>query len=295
MDFIVEVGTNQQKELIVQELSSVFGSIVKYIQLPIEIKQVIIADDFDLTVNKILKLDHYKSKRGNIAFAKTIPIDDGIVLVFSHYLFSDEHNDQTRMQIFLHEYFHVFTKCVFPKILCNTKAESVYLETIYNLYDEYFANRKSFEIMPVIYNDFTKKYKKSHILHLNRFIKSISNDCDYYLKIQDEIQKHKLHRDIDIFLKNTSNPIDAVTKSLAFIYSYFDHNVKLKRLEPLLLKSKFFKNQTKNFFEFLKTNYEQNNFDLSDGIKKIENFLINLGIKLEGNESERFWCHVIDI
>ena len=121
MEITVEVGTKQQKELIHQELS-IIKSIADALTPPPAITKIVVPANFDKAANLLQNTNHYKSERGNLAVAKNIPQDNGVALVFSPLLYTDEHDNHTRMQIYTHEFFHVVSKTMFPQIPKNSQS-----------------------------------------------------------------------------------------------------------------------------------------------------------------------------
>lgn len=294
MEIVVEVGTEQQRELIHQELS-IIKSITDALEPPPKITKLVVPANFDEAVNTLQNTNHYKSERGNLAVAKNIPQENGVALVFSPLLYTEGHDNQTRLQIYIHEFFHVVSKSFFPQIPQNSQTDFIYLSNIYTLFDEYYANRKSYNVTENIYPNLSYLYRKNNALHLKDFIESVLGDCNYYKNIRGEMSKFRSHANVETFLKNSDNSLDAATKSLVYIYSYFDHNPKTKRLEPLLEKSHFFDDQTKSLMEFFKKKYEENDFDLFGARELIETFMMNFGVKFKDMENGQLYCHVLDI
>jgi hypothetical protein len=294
LEIIVEVGTEQQKEFIIQELS-VIKTLTEAFDLPKKISKLIVPADFDDTVNHLQNTNHYKSERGHLAFAKNIPQENGVAIVISPLLYTDEHEYHTRLQIYTHEFFHVVSKSLFPEIPQNSQADSIYYRNIYTLFDEYYANRNSYEVTEQICHDLSQRYKKYNAVNLKSFIKSVSGDGDFYTIICEEIRKFRFHADVETFLKKTDNAFDAAAKSFIYIYSYFDHNPKLKRLEPLLEQSPFFDARTKLLMKYFRDKYGEGNFELFGARKLVEDFMLNFGVKFEDMENGQLYCHVIDI
>jgi len=294
LEIIVEVGTEQQKELIYQELS-IIRMITDALEPPPKITQVIVPTDFHKAVNTLQNTIHYKSERGNLAIAKNIPQENGVAIVFSPLLYTDGFDNHTRLQIYTHEFYHVVSKSFFPQIPQDSRSDFIYFSNIYTLFDEYYANRKSYELTEQVYKELSHLYKKSNATHLKGFIQSVLGNCAYYIKIREEISKFRFHANVETFLKNSDNSFDAASKSLVYIYSYFDHNPKTKRLEPLLERSHFFDEQTKLLMQYLRNKYEENDFKLFSARELIENFMMKFGIKFEDMENGQLYCHVLDI
>jgi hypothetical protein len=294
VDITIEIGTDQQKELIYQELS-IIETINNSLPSPLQIVKILVPSNFDDAVNILENSNHYKSVRGNIAIGKNIKIENGVALVFSPFLYTEAYDAQIRFQIYSHEFFHVVSESLFPEIPSNSRSDYIYFTNLYTLFDEYYANRKSYSFTEDIFKNMSHKYKLHHAIGLNNFIKSISENCKYYNNIKHEIQKFRSHADIDTFWKNIDFSFDAAAISLCYIYSSFDHNIKLKKLDTLLKKSHFFNNNTKLLFDYIRIKYEENNVDLFDGRELIENSMMNFGLKVEDVGNGKVYCHVLDI
>ena len=79
MEIIVEIGTNQQKELICQELETV-RTMIETLSLPSQqISKLIVPANFDETVNSLQGSNNYRSERGNLAVAKNVGSTDILV------------------------------------------------------------------------------------------------------------------------------------------------------------------------------------------------------------------------
>ena len=77
LDIIIEIGTEEQKELISKELS-IIKKISRDFNPPPPITQIIVPEDFERKVNDILGVEHYKSQRGgHSVIAKNVPTVNG--------------------------------------------------------------------------------------------------------------------------------------------------------------------------------------------------------------------------
>lgn len=294
MDILVEIGSEQQKEQIKKELGLI-QSIYSSFNLPIPLKRIIIPEDFDATVNELQNSKDYFSRRDeHIAVAKNIIKSEGIFLIFSKDLFTRSHDSFTRLQMYLHELLHAYNTHRKPELRKESLCEYQYLSNLYILFDEYCANRKSFEIIAEIFPKTSFRYKRSNYCHLKGFIKTINGDHVYHKNICSKISEFRSHGNIDTFLKNLNSLFDQIAKSIIYIYSYIDCTNKGSKFEPLILESKFMNEKTLKLIEFFRSKYENNNFDLFDGKLLIEDFMKNFGMKFE-DTSNGLYCHVLDI
>ena len=296
MEIIVEIGTDEQKERIYKELS-IIDQIAKSLSIPPEaIPKVIVPENFDETINSFTKLNRqYKSQRGHLAIAKNLPLEDGTVLVFSPLLYTSEFDGFMRMQIYSHEVLHVDSKFLFPKIPNDSMADFEYFTQFYRLFDEYYANRMSYEITEDFFEKLSFKYRKHNAAHLKGFIESITENDELFNNIQREIFEFRIHSDLNFFLNNFWKFFETASLSFVYIYSMFDHNPKLKRLEPILTKSPFFDDDVKSLMEYFRTKFEEGNYNFFNDKELIVNFIMNFGLEFECFGKDKYYCHVLDI
>ena len=69
MEIVVEVGTEDQKEIIKSEISMIYG-LIDEIEPRINLHQVIIPINFEDTVRDLSGNQDYKAIRGQVALAK---------------------------------------------------------------------------------------------------------------------------------------------------------------------------------------------------------------------------------
>ena len=293
MKITIEVGTEEQKELIRQELLFI-AELCETIENPPKITGIWVPSDFDNTVNILQGTTDYVSERGHLAVAKNVIQEQGTALVFSPLLFTDSHDNQTRLQIYLHEFWHTLNKQIFPEIPKDSLAKYEYFQTIYILYDEYSANRKSFELTEKGFPNASDRYKRLTRNSVTGFLRDIIKAEKHYQYILKEIFKFRLHANVSLFLKNTRDIFDLIAKSLVYFYSYVHHYQKHERLIKFLNGSKFVDENAFSLVDFLKTKYEEGDTDLVDGLIYLKNFMKKFGIEFE-DKPEGLYCHVIDI
>ena len=131
MKIVIEIGTEAQKELIANELN-VVKVFCENMPDPPSICEIWVPENFDQKVNELQGSNDYISNRGdNIAVAKNIYIGNETALVFSRELFTDIHDNQTRMQMILHEFYHTINRKVFPELPKGSPATHDYLQILY--------------------------------------------------------------------------------------------------------------------------------------------------------------------
>lgn len=292
LKIIVEIGTEEQKRIIEKELS-VVNIISSHLEEPPLISQIIVPENFDDKVNEIQGSNHYRSLRGHLAIAKNVNTNDGVDLILSKCLYTDDHDNITRLQILIHEYIHAINKGRFPSIETDSHSKSLYLKNLYSLFDEYDANRKSFKIVEEIFPNVSHRYKLNNGRHLKSFIKSLL-DAEKANKIHLEINTFRYHADVDLFLQNIDPIFDELSKSIIYSFSYIDSHNNLKKIEPILAKSHFINSKTEKLISFFRQKYDNSDPDLFDGIELIEGFMENFGMKFEDTH-QGLYSHVLDI
>lgn len=294
MEIIVEIGTMEQKQTIINELK-IIEPLLDIFDPPLNLKKVIVPIDFIKTINQIQNTNSFHSDRGQeqIVAAKTIELSESCILVFSPTLYTEGYDNQIRMAIYLHELIHAINYRKIPQSIAKSFSYSRLFSNLYILYDEYYANRKSFEITDCIYPNKSKIFTKFIKGGFNGHLQSLINN-GYYEKIKSEIRKFRIDGNIVLFLKEVTDIFDAAAKAIVYSYSYIDHFDFAKKQVCLIDKSNFINEKTKSLVDFYRKNYLEDNFDLISGVNLMENFLINFGMKFEDLEDGEY-CHVIDI
>lgn len=294
---IVGIGTDEQKEQIREELS-LFNDILQGLDLHIKISKLVVASDFDKTVNQFQKTTDYRSVRGLcssfiIAIGKIINIDDGVVIVISSLLFTEKHDSQTRYYIYFHEMTHTINKQRFPSLSNESPTISTYTQNIYDLFDEYYCDRFSYMLTEKCFQVPSKLWQ-NFIENESGGFTSLIVDPKYYDHLKHEIILFRHYKtNVDEFLEN----IKPIYKTLAFTithtYALNDQYPDLINTEKLE-ESPFINKKTSELMKYFKTKYEQNVFDLNDGTHLILNFTTNFGVKLD-DTAQGLYCHVLDV
>lgn len=294
MEIVVEVGNRQQIEQIKDELQFI-EAFSKAIQPALNVRRVVVPADFDKTINELQNTTSYKSVRSHVAMAKIIELDDGITIILSPLLFTNGWDGQMRAEIYLHELVHVSNKRRFPQPLTQSPTTQLHFNTLYLLFDEYDANRKSFELADEIFPSKTPRFKAFIDGCFEGFFVSMVENTKDYDGIREEIKRFRWrHIDVGQFLANTKEYFDHASKDIVYTYSYIDHYSRFKGREPDLLKSKFVNDKTLALIDFFRIKYEKHDSDLLDGLDLFAEFLGNFGMRFE-DRPEGLYCHVLDI
>jgi hypothetical protein len=300
MDIIVEIGTDEQKQLIENELS-ILEQVSEIADPPPPILKIIVAQDFDETVNKLRNSDSYQSTRGNhVAVAKNVMTQDGLFLVFSPVIFTAEQDNLTRLKLYLHEFSHAYNKSRFPSLITTSESDYRYLTNLYTLYDEYDADRNALNFVDAyllaknIRNTSADHRYRHHVrVGLKGFIDIIS-DQEIYDEISSQIDAFRYHGNVMRFLLSVDRGLDEISKSIIHTYSSIDHFPKFKRIEPALRRSKFVNIKTEALIDYIRSKFDDNSPDLLDGIPIISRYMENFGIRFEDTD-KGWYCHVLDI
>lgn len=293
MEILVEIGTSEQQRSINGEFK-IIGKISNSLN-PTLIEKIIVPCDFSKTVNQIQNISSFKSDRGQeqIVIAKTIELKNSCIFVFSPILYTGGWDNQTRMSIYLHETMHAINYRTFPKSIAKSPSYNRLFAHLYTLYDEYYANRKSFEIIDCVYPNKSKIFDDFIRGNFKSFLQSL-NDDRHYEKIKSEINLFRIHGNKDLFLIKVPDIFDAAAKTIVYIYSYIDHFDFVKNQKNLINKSNFINKKTKSLIDFFRSKYLKDEIDLLSGINLMEDFLTNFGMRFEDRESGEDCC-VLDI
>lgn len=294
MDIKVETGTEEQKLLIRKELEIV-DKVSSKLEFCAPISQIIVPENFDAKINELSNNKNYRSKRTeHLAIAKNVFVNGQIFLIFSKEIYTNYYDYITRLQLYIHELFHAINKTRFPELRKESLAAYQSLSNLYILFDEYYSNRKSFEIVGNILPNTTKHYKKFHRSMLFGFLRTVIDNSNLFNKLVEQISAFRKHGNIDLFLNNVNPYFDTISKSIIYSFSYIDNFPRFHRVIRFLDKSKFINEKTYSLIEFYREKYKTNNTELFDGIAIIERFMENFGMKFK-DTPQGLYCYVIDV
>jgi hypothetical protein len=292
MEFEVEIGTIEDREVIREELS-VFNVMLEKIPPPPILSKVIVPHDFDRKINELEGTTAYTSQRGQLAMAKTLHLNSGAVIVLSPYLYSESFDYQTRLTVYLHELFHCITHSEFNYENISSASELYYLTNLTILFDEYYVNRKSYELIKNLIETKSKYYKRLIYGGIKDHIKTFIDDT-YYKNMCTAILQFRYHGSVNRLICECKNLIDEPLKALVYTYAIMDVYTKLKRLQPILKKSKFIGHNTYVLIDYFRNKYISDDFDLRDGVMHIKTVLVAYGLRFEDTK-QGLYCHVLDI
>lgn len=293
MKLSIEIGSEIQRKQIASEFRIV-EEICDDLGDKLPIYGIWVADNFDDTVNKLQGTRSYISKRGHQAVAKNIHIGDKTALVFSRDLYTNEHDILTRMQLIFHELYHAVNRYVFPEIKTDSPSMKLYLESFYILYDEYWVNRKSFEIVDSVWNEKSELYKKFINNNIIMFSEFINDTSDLYKQLKSEVYSFRKHGDISRFISGTREIFDSISKATIYIFAYIHHFTEFSYIFEKIENSHFWHSSAKLIGNFFKEKYEISDSNISDGINLIQAYFERFAIKLEDRHNHIFYS-ILDI
>ena len=295
VDIIIQIGTDEQKEGIRQELE-VIEKVTQEIGLLDDFRQIIVASDFESTVNALEGIDTYRATRGIDqgvnAIARVTKMPDGYAIVLSPLIYTKAHDSQTRFFVFFHELSHLINKKRFSSIPEDNRANSAYLHSLYFLFDEYDSDRFAISLCEQSFkekSEFWEAFITSEILGFRDFIK----DRRYYDSLLAEINSFRDHASVDVFLKNTQPYWDPMAIHLAHFFA-FVHEYPDRALVSDVLDSPFVNAKTLALMHYFEIKENNHIADLSDGIEVITDFMTNFGMRFEP-QGEGLYYHVLDI
>jgi hypothetical protein len=292
VEIFIEIGTEEQKKLIFEELK-IIQYVTELLDKPPIICSIWVPEDFDKKVNDLEKTSNYTSDREHLAIAKNVITDNGTHLVFSKRVYTEFFDSHMRMQLYLHELIHAMNKMEFPKIPNSSPSKELYYENLYILFDEYTTHRKSLYLVEKVCNETSLKYKDHIKSEARGFLQDFIN-IKHYEKIQKEIVNFRYYGKARVFLENTKECLDTVSKALVYFYSYIDQYPKYCRYERLLPKSKFYGVSAIKMINYFRSKHETNDFDLLDGLDYIKCYMDKFGVHYEDGQ-HRLCFRVVDI
>jgi hypothetical protein len=296
MEIKIEISDEGIQKQIKEELDY-FLIIAESMEPPLNISQIFVPIDFQAKVRELTEKDDYKFQRGldnaqvTVA-AKIIEDKDGTIIVISPILYLPTFDTMIRCFILTHEFTHIMNKSRFPKVPKDSFALENYLRTLYTLFDEYVADRFSFNLTERLFTptEAWKLFNKDGVLS---YINPTSHPS-YYTQIKSEIEKFRIHGNVDFYWKSIIETVNVVSittaHGFASYHQHYDEYINLK-----IPSTAFMNEKTLVLMDYFKTKYENNETDLSDGINLMSNYLTNFGVKFEDRPGNQRYIYVLDI
>lgn len=293
----IEIGDENLQSLIKDELENII-LIAEALKIDSDISQIIIPEDFQAKVIEITKDKEFKLQKGvkdsNITvMAKVLPSPNGVIILFASLNYLPVFDTMTRSFMLTHELVHVLNKKKFPEIPKNSRRLETYLSNLYQLFDEYTADRLSYEITERIFKKPTEIWEQ---FRENKFLDYIDSERHptYYENIKLEIEKFKKHRDVDLHWNNIHEYMNVISHStvhgFASYHQYPDENAGV-----LIPTTPFVNQSTHKLMDYFRNKFETNDTDLNDGIELITDYIENFGVAFENQPESKLWINVFDI
>lgn len=289
MEIIVEIGTEEQKELIKKDLQ-----IIDVVHTALKGKarlHVIVPEDFDATVNRLEGTDGYVSGREScVVMGKHIPTGDSTYLVFSKTLFNNRFSEFFRLHAYLHELFHSLNSYRFPDLKTTSASGGRYLVYLNIFFDEFYVEKKTTELILGLCPKVSFRGKKEYCRAMRDFVKT-ALDEKYYSELKENIERYFLHRNVRVLHKDIEETFDGVAKAIVYAYAFMSNSSRFDKYHDRIKGSHFVNNKTIVLINYFSAKYGNNSFDLSDGVPLMADFLENFGIRYEDGAGGLL-CHV---
>ncbi len=297
MEVTVEAEIAEKEDTLSEEFSA-FSAILVSLGIEKEVKKIIIPKSIEEAVRRIKGDLSYKADREHQEVcAKVLESNDGAIMLFSPILFSPA-LVQIRWLTYLHEVLHIYTKTVFRPIETESPSIRWYLTNLYILYDEYFANRKSFEMADQMFEEKTEPYRK-HMRGQLYHLKTLRRKDSFYYTLKKEIAQYSQHGDLRLFLKRIDPTWDQAVKAIVYSYAFIDYKERNKRLDKFLGTAAFINAETEALIQFFRLKYKEGNFDLHEGLAIMKAFTQNFGMTWrdlnDGYKCYGYKCYVHQI
>lgn len=294
MKIEVQIGTNEEKKARKKEISYFLSLISTKIIKKLNIKKIIVSSDFNKTVNKLGNTDDYKSIRYMVECQAKIIIgkNDERYIVFSPF-WNNCLDQNLRFFFFSHEIYHLFNYLFLPKIKNDGTAKSQYLGILYNMYNEYSANRFAIDLFKKPLNEIIKECFE--ILY-DGFFNPLQNPNNFYNPLKFEIIKFRIRRfDIEEFLKRSLVFIEPIYTYLSNIFAYKDSLCFIEKKFNKSNKDLFINKCTYELFDKFKIWYEgDGKINFEDGLEEIQKFLPFLSLSFQDTVNG-LYVEVLDI
>jgi hypothetical protein len=296
IEIIVEIGTEEQKTIIRNELSNII-TFVLALPISINLLKIIISTDLSKTIRMQESNELYNVVRGACTskvtvIAKTINLDEGNIIVISPDIYTESYDTIVRYFIVFHEISHLINKQKFTQADEDSYVLNQYRSNLYTLYDEYSADRLAYTLIDKFFPNKSELWNSFLENEITGFY-TVLTDLEYYDGIKEEINSYRSHADLALAVKNIHKFYDDVAISLSHMFplvvafpnktSYLD-----------LSTSPFVNNNTYALMEYFNHVYLSGIHDLSDGIELIADFMANFGVRFEHRDNGGY-CHILDI
>lgn len=301
MEMIVEIGEPKDQEVVNHELS-VFFNVVEKLEIDFKLNLVVVAEDFDKTVNTLEKKTDYRSHRGLgesaiTSIARVVHLKDGFGIVLSPRLYMEDQDTSTRYFTLFHELMHVVNRHKYEQLDPEWShlwlSQSAYQGNLYRLWDEYSADHFAYKFVNETFPIKSAIWDNMILLAVEGSL-SLLNDITYYHKVKYEIDLCRMgHRDLKGFFGNIHQSFDEIAGSTVHAFSLLHQYPEAIRIEDLR-DSEFINDKTINLMQFYRSCADDPDMELKDGLPMVAEYLTNFGYTMV-DEPDGTHVRIVDI
>ena len=298
LEIDIEIGTEEQNEQIKAELS-IFSSIYKKSEFIPRINRIIIPADFKTTIQRLTSDPSFNIQRGSSessihVTAKIINVDDEKILVLSPYIYTEGWDMHLRYLIYLHEQAHLNCDIMKADYSDMSRSKRDYMDILYELYHEYYCDRFAYEIINNVFGDLSDLYIQrieENFENYNRIFndKSYENIISTQTKLFNEKQI-----DRDTFIKEWNVVFGVIPYAIAHYYALVHEYDNLAERAIFNLPP-FINSCTMDLIKYFDDKYNNYDFDLTDGIERIDFFMRNLGVQYIDDGGENIFIKFVEL
>lgn len=273
MNIEVEIGTDEQKELIKEEINYVLSDFKN------EDFEIVVPIDFDKHIQKRLNDDRFISSRSSLnQFVMGKQIGENHIAI-NPILYTENINGQIRANYYLHEYNHFANKRRFVIKTKNSRDKKL-ISFLISPFDEYSSNRFAFERTKKLY-DLNKSYEEFFKTNSIGHSENFSNSEIYSNKFDDLIYEYQI-RNISImeFVGKIEPLIERYSIELISYFSIIDSF----EIDPINVNI-----TDLSLIELFRESYKSGNYSFENKIPFIEKYLRTFGISIENHENGLYY------
>lgn len=293
IEIIIEVGTEEEKKIIKEELECIVH-VIKVAPWLTNIRQIVIPIDFETKVHALEGTTNCRACRGHNVAAKHISLPEGSYLVYSLLIFKDGEDFLCRMLIYFHEYFHAVNHYRFCCAINTSEAYKIYHDNFRFLFDEYCCNRMSIELIDILANKKTKEFVKCLSVRIKRLYQAVQHIDDKYDRLRTLVGQARNHRDINKFINESCDLRDEILKEVSYLFSFCDAISSYALLPSNLIDSKLERYGLKKLISTFRQMYRDVDVSLLAGVDVMAEVMMSTGVKYE-DRPQGLWGRFVDI
>jgi hypothetical protein len=279
MDFYVEIGSKDVQEAIRAELS-LYTDLMDQSDAPSDLRSIHVTSEFEATVRQLEASSAYQTERGLgqstiRGMAKAIRLAEGYAIVFSAELYT-EYDYQSRVFVYLHEFRHTQNWSKFPKFDGEPRTRLDYLSRLYFLYDEYCADSWAYRVTDALFGEASTAYLERQRSDWESYIRLLT-DNTYRVTIEALVAALGTELSAwETFMRGIQPVIADIVLVTSHAFALMHHRPDLLSLADIQ-ESKFINARTIALIDYLRKKFDQNNFELMDGVDLCRNYTANFG------------------